>query len=165
VIVRLGLTAGLRNGLSRMSGNHHVRFLGEDAVERPHPYPTNDRTGVEKDGRFEDFTRMHKAESECPDRDDVDADADVFGIETADQELLAIKTIKARTECGCRSSGITKSAVWSGMTALRDERDPIAWNELWNGKSDGLFGHGGTSCILNGLALSQKPKRQAGQRR
>jgi hypothetical protein len=40
VIVRLGLTAGLRNGLSRMSGNHHVRFLGEDAVERPHPYPT-----------------------------------------------------------------------------------------------------------------------------
>lgn len=49
------MTAGLRNGLSRLSGNHHVRFLGEDAVERPHPYPTNDRSSVEKNGQFEDF--------------------------------------------------------------------------------------------------------------
>ena len=47
------------------------------------------------------------------------------------------------------------------MTSLRHERDPVTWNELWNGKSvDGLFGHGGTSCMLNKLALSQKPKRQ-----
>ena len=38
--VRLGGSAGLCNGLSRMSGNHQVRFLGEDAAARPHPYPT-----------------------------------------------------------------------------------------------------------------------------
>ncbi len=105
VIVRLGLTAGLRNGLSRMSGNHHVRFLGEDAVEIPHPYPTNDRTGVEENGRFEDFTRVYKAESECPDRDDVHADAGVLGIETTDEELLAIEPSKAWAQRRARGSG------------------------------------------------------------
>src|ERR1700681_2648333 len=31
---------GALNGLSRMSGNHHVRFLGEDAAVTPCPYPT-----------------------------------------------------------------------------------------------------------------------------
>ncbi|MDH4244991.1 MAG: hypothetical protein OEV38_14665, partial [Nitrospira sp.] len=34
--------AGLCNSLSRMSGNHQVRFLGEGAAARPHPYPTHD---------------------------------------------------------------------------------------------------------------------------
>jgi hypothetical protein len=109
---------------------------------------------------------MHKAERERPDRDDVHADAGILGIQTTDKELLAIETCKAWAQRrGCRS-GIAKNAVRSGVTSLRDERDPVARNELWNGKSvDGLFGHGGTSCILNELALSQKPKRQAGQRR
>jgi len=120
------------------------------------------RTGVEEDRGFEDFTRMHKAERECPDGDDVHADAGVLGIETTYKELLAIKTIKARTECGCRGSGIPKNAAWSCVTAFSDERDAVARNELWNGKwVDGLFGHGGTSCMLNKLALSQKPKRQS----
>ena len=32
--------AGLCNGLSRMKGNFHVRFLGEDAAATPRPYPT-----------------------------------------------------------------------------------------------------------------------------
>jgi len=32
---------GLRNGLSRMKGNFHVRFLGEGAAAMPLPYPTN----------------------------------------------------------------------------------------------------------------------------
>ena len=119
------------------------------------------RTGIEEDGRLEDFTRVHKAESERPDRNNVHADAGVLGIETTDKELLAIKTCKAWAQRRSCSSRITKNAVWSGMTALRDERDPVARYELWNGKSvDGLFGHGGTSCMLNDLALSQKPKRQ-----
>jgi hypothetical protein len=109
---------------------------------------------------------MHNAERERPDRDNVHADADVLGIETADEELLAIETSKAWAQRRSRGRGIAKNAVWSSMTALRNERDPVARNELWNGKSvDGLFGHGGTSCMLNELALSQKPKRQAGQRR
>jgi len=32
--------AGLWNGLSRMKGNFHVRFLGEGAAATPFPYPT-----------------------------------------------------------------------------------------------------------------------------
>ncbi len=32
--------AGLGNGLSRMKGNFHVRFLGEGAAATPFPYLT-----------------------------------------------------------------------------------------------------------------------------
>jgi hypothetical protein len=32
--------AGLTHGLSRMMGNHPVRFLGEGAAAMPLPYPT-----------------------------------------------------------------------------------------------------------------------------
>jgi len=121
----------------------------------------NDRTSVEKDRRLKHFTRVDKAERECPDRDDVHADAGVLGIETTDQKLLAIKPGKAWSQCrGCRS-GITKKPAGSSVTTLRHKRDTVPRNELWNGKSvDGLLGHGGTSCMLNKLALSQKPKRQ-----
>jgi hypothetical protein len=35
--------AALRNGLSRMKGNFHVRFLGEGAAVTPRPYPTLSR--------------------------------------------------------------------------------------------------------------------------
>lgn len=38
---------------------------------------------------------MHKAESECPDRDDIHANTHVLSIETTDEELLAIETSKA----------------------------------------------------------------------
>ena len=67
VIVRLGVTAGLRNGLSRMRGNHHVRFLGEDAVERPHPYPTNPGSGIHQDQRFEHLAWMHNGQAQGAD--------------------------------------------------------------------------------------------------
>ena len=121
----------------------------------------NDRTGIEEDGRFEDFTWMHNAEIQRPDRDDVHADADVLGIETTDKELLTIETSKAWAQRRSRRSGIAKQTAGSGVATLRNERDPVAWNELWNVKSvDGLFGHDGTSCMLNELALSQTPKRQ-----
>lgn len=121
----------------------------------------NDRAGVEEDRRFEDFTRVHNAEGERTDRDDIDADDGVLGIETTDEELFTIEPIKARAQRGGRGNGITKQAAGSGVTTLSYERDPVARNEAWNGKSaDGLFGHGGTSCMLNELALSQRPKRQ-----
>ena len=54
------------------------------------------RTGVEEDRGFEHFTRVHNTESERADRDDIHADADVLGIETTDEELFAIETVKAR---------------------------------------------------------------------
>jgi hypothetical protein len=33
-------SGGACNGLSRMSGNVHVRFLGEEEAVTPPPYPT-----------------------------------------------------------------------------------------------------------------------------
>lgn len=78
----------------------------------------NDRTGVEEDGRFENFTRVHKTESECPDRDDVHADANVLGVETTDEELLAIESNKAWAQGRSRRSGITQETGWSGVTPL-----------------------------------------------
>jgi hypothetical protein len=56
----------------------------------------NDRTGVEEDRGLKHFTRMHNAERERSDRDNVHANADVLGVETTDEELLAIEPGKAR---------------------------------------------------------------------
>jgi hypothetical protein len=39
--------AGLTHGLSRMTGNCHVRFLGEGAAAMPFPYPTPHGWGAE----------------------------------------------------------------------------------------------------------------------
>jgi len=37
--------AGLTRGLSRMMGNHQVRFLGEGTAAMPFPYPTPSLSG------------------------------------------------------------------------------------------------------------------------
>jgi hypothetical protein len=37
--------AELTHGLSRMMGNHQVRFLGEGAAAMPFPYPTPAEVG------------------------------------------------------------------------------------------------------------------------
>ena len=58
---------------------------------------SDDPAGIEEDGRFEDLAGMHDAEGERADRDDVDADDGVLGIQTADKELLAVKSGKERT--------------------------------------------------------------------
>ena len=78
----------------------------------------NDRTGVEKDGQFEDFTRVHNAEGERPDRNNVDADADILGIETTDEELLAIETSKARAQRRGRPGVIAKNTAGSAVTSF-----------------------------------------------
>jgi len=93
VIVRLGLIAGFRNGLSRMSGNHHVRFLGEDAVERPHPYPTQPGCGIHHDQGLEHFPRMDDGQRQRADRHHIDPDRAMFRIQPADEEVLTIRVI------------------------------------------------------------------------
>lgn len=104
------------------------RISGRMIVDR------NDRSGVEEDGRFEDFTRVHKAERKCPDRDDVHADAGILGIETTDEELLTIETSKAWAQRRSRGGGVAKDTAWSGVTTFRHERNTVSRNELWNGK-------------------------------
>ncbi len=57
----------------------------------------DDSAGIEKDGRFKNLAGMNDAEGERADRDDVDADDGVLGIETADKELLAVFAIALTT--------------------------------------------------------------------
>jgi len=94
VTVRLGGIAGLCNSLSRMSGNPQVRFLGEDAAARPHPYPTDPGAGIQEDERLHDFAWMHNTERQRAYRDNVDADDGVLGIQGTDDKLLTIETSK-----------------------------------------------------------------------
>jgi hypothetical protein len=61
---------------------------------------------------------MHNTESECTDRDDVHADASVLGIETTDEELLAIEPSKAWAQRRGRGSGIAKETAGGSVTSL-----------------------------------------------
>ena len=57
--------AGLCNGLSRMKGNFHVRFLGEGVAAMPLPYPTRKeigRTGPKAQAQDE---RGRQSENRC----------------------------------------------------------------------------------------------------
>ncbi len=91
---------------------------------------SNDRTGVEEDGRFEHV----QAECERPNRDDIHTDTGILGMKTTDKELFAIKPIKAWTQHRRR---IAKKTGESGMATLRYERDPLLRNKAWNRKSVG----------------------------
>ena len=72
-----------------------------------------------------------------------------------------IETGKAGAQRRSRGGGIAKETAGSSVPTLRYERDTVARNEARNIKLlDGLFSHGSTACMLNELALSQKPKCQ-----
>ena len=51
---------------------------------------TDERGGVHENEGFKHLSRMDDGESQRAHRDDIDADDPVFGIESADEELLAI---------------------------------------------------------------------------
>lgn len=89
----------------------------------------DDCTGVEENRRFEHFARMHDAECERANRNDVDADDRVFGIKTTDDELLAIESDKAWTQRGGRGSGITEHYPEACVTAVRHDADFVTWND------------------------------------
>lgn len=83
-----------------MRGNHHVRFLGEDAVERPHPYPTQSGAGIHENKGLEDFAGMDDRHGERADRNDIEADNAVFGIEATDHELFTVDALEAGSKKG-----------------------------------------------------------------
>jgi len=74
----------------------------------------DDGGGIQEDGGFEDFARMHDAERQGADGNDVHADDGMFGVETGDKELFTIETVKEGTEYGCRPRGITDDHRRSG---------------------------------------------------
>jgi hypothetical protein len=51
--------AGLTHGLSRMTGNCHVRFLGEGAAAMPFPYPTR----MDGKRKTRDYGRLKRGKS------------------------------------------------------------------------------------------------------
>jgi hypothetical protein len=81
-----------------MSGNHQVRFLGEDAAARPPPYPTKTGAGIHQDHGFEDFSGMDNGQREGANRHDIDADDGVFGVQATNEELFTVEASKQRPE-------------------------------------------------------------------
>src|SRR5580765_8416350 len=61
---------------------------------------TNPGGGVHQDQRFEDLSWMHDGQREGADRDDIDADDGMLGIQPADQELFAVQSSKERSQDG-----------------------------------------------------------------
>jgi hypothetical protein len=77
-----------------MSGNHQVRFLGEDAAARPPPYPTEAGAGIHEDHGLKDFPRMDDGQRERSHRDDIYPDDGMFSIEATNKELFPVETSK-----------------------------------------------------------------------
>jgi len=139
VTVRLGGSAELCNGLSRMSGNHQVRFLGEDAAARPHPYPTDDAGGVQKDGTFKDLSWMHQHGTQCSHRHMIQSDGRLFGVETKRVKMFAILASKEVFEVAVDILRGVISALAEELTGgLFDETNAVTRNRIGS-----KFGFGG----------------------
>ena len=78
---------------SEPAGEHAILLAGCH-IARGMIVGTDPGDGVHQDQRFEDFTWMHDGQGQGADRDDIDADDAVLGIQPADQELLAIQSCK-----------------------------------------------------------------------
>ena len=83
------------------SAGEHAIFLAWGDITRGVIVGTNPGSGVHQDQRFEHLARMHDGQGQRADRDDVDADDAVLGIQPADQELLAVQSRKERPENAC----------------------------------------------------------------
>ena len=85
---------------------------------------TNPGGSVHEDQGFEDLAWMHDSQCQGADRDDVDADDGMLGIQSADQELFAVQSRKERPEDGrsgdrntwrsCSSAGPSAGLKGSG---------------------------------------------------
>ena len=59
---------------------------------------TNESGRIHQDQRLKDFARMDNRQGQRTDRHDINANDAVFGIQSADEELLSIQPFKARPE-------------------------------------------------------------------
>ena len=69
-------------------GNYPVRFLGEDAAARPHPYPTDDGGGVGLEHHTCDFARVDRGAIDGAAEERLGADEPVPIIEQQQAEDL-----------------------------------------------------------------------------
>ena len=128
--------------------------------------------GIQEDSRFEDFAGMDDAECQGADGNDIDADDGVFGVETADEELLSVEPGKEGTEGGRGADGIVDDNERAGRAAARHQTDSVARNKSRRGNVrvcddrevgivyGGLVCHVGTSLLLSSLALSLELESQ-----
>ena len=95
--------------LPESAGEHAILLARCGISSRRVIVGTNPGAGVHQDQRFEYFARMHDGQGQGADRDDVDADEAVLGIQSTDQEVLSVQPRKERPE---DSSGGDRSIEW-----------------------------------------------------
>ena len=159
------------SGLTEPDGEHTIFGAGFRIPGRV-IVGADDRGAIQEDGRFEDFAGMHDAECQGADRNNVHADDGVFGVETGNEELLAVESGKERTEGGCSVGRIVNENKRASMAAVRHQTDGVARNNSRRGHVracddrevgivyGGLVCHVGTSLLLSSLALSLEPESQ-----
>ena len=62
---------------------------------------TETGSGIHENERLKDFARMDDRQGQGTDRDDIDANNTVFGVESADEELLSVQPFEAGPEQVC----------------------------------------------------------------
>ena len=80
------------------SAGEHAIFLAWGDIARGVVVGTNPGSGIHQDQWFEHLAWMHDGQGQGPDRDDVDADDAVLGIQSTDQELFTVQSRKERPE-------------------------------------------------------------------
>ncbi len=80
------------------SAGEHAILLAGAGIAGGVIVATNPGGGVHQDQRFEHLARMHDGQCHGADRDDVDPDDSVLGIQPADQELFTVQSRKERSQ-------------------------------------------------------------------
>ncbi len=147
-------------GLTESGGEHTIFWTGF-RMPGGMIVGANDRGAIQEDRGFEDFARMDDAERERANGHDIDADDGVFGVQTGDEELFTIETVKERTEYGGRPRGIADEHRWVRASVARHELECVARNEqrirhvrTVDDRAGGILrnvsrGHHGTSLLLD----------------
>jgi len=89
-------------GLAQSFGQDAIFGTGRDVPGRM-IMGTEPGTGIHEDQWFEDFAGMDNRQVQRARRDDIDSDELVFCIQTTDEELLSVQTVKQWPENGRRT--------------------------------------------------------------
>lgn len=91
---------------------------------------TQSGASVHEDKGLEDFARVNDRQSQGADRNDVEANDAMFGIEPADHELFTVDALEAGSKERGGRHGSCDRQGWRCSTVLADERNPEAWQAV-----------------------------------
>ena len=80
--------------------------------------------GIHENEGLEDFAGMDDRQGERADRNDIEADDAVFGIEPADHELFTVDALEAGSQERGGRHGSRDRQGWRCSTVFADERNP-----------------------------------------